>query len=114
MPSEPHQLVVAIFADPGAADELLAALGERGGLGATVLDGRGLSEHLAAHVSLFAGFKAGFAAVGHSRVVLSVIPTAQVGDVLGLIRTCGKLDQPGTVLAFALDLAAVVGLQRNG
>ncbi len=112
-PSTPGmRLVVAILKDAGAVDHLLNRFIEREVRGATILDGRGMAEHLAAHLSLFAGFKTAFTGVGHSQVVLTVITADRTEEVLGLVREAGDLHRPGTGIAFALDLAGVVGFAK--
>ncbi len=110
LPNEAHCLVVAILKDTGAVDQLLGHFATNGVRGATVLDGRGMAEHLSAHLSLFAGFKSAFTAVGHSQVVLTVVAATRRTEVLALIADVGGLAQPGTGIAFAIDLAGVVGL----
>ncbi len=107
---EGHRLVVVILKDAGAVDQLLGRFAECGVHGATVLDGRGMAEQLAAHLSLFAGFKAAFTAVGHSQVVLTVVAASRSAEVLDLAATVAGLHQPGTGIAFAIDVAGVVGL----
>ena len=108
-----HRLVVVILKDAGAVDQLLGRFAESGVHGATVLDARGMAEHLAAHLSLFAGFKAAFTAVGHSQVVLTVVAASRSAEVLALASAVGGLQQPGTGIAFAIDVAGVVGLATS-
>ena len=108
-----HRLVVVILKDAGAVDQLLGRFAESGVHGATVLDARGMAEHLAAHLSLFAGFKAAFTAVGHSQVVLTVVAASRSAEVLALATAVGGLQQPGTGIAFAIDVAGVVGLATS-
>ena len=106
------RLVIAILADPGAVDRLLDRFAAAHVPGATVINGRGMSEHLSAHLSLFAGFKAAFGAVGHSQVVVTVVPAERCDEVLGLAAVAGELERPGTGIAFAIDVAAAVGLTK--
>lgn len=107
------RLVVAILTDAGAVDLVLARWAEHDVRGATVLDARGMAEHLSAHLSLFAGFKAAFAAVGHSQVVMTVIPASRCAEILALVVEAGDLRRPGTGIAFALDVADAVGLTKE-
>ena len=104
---------MAILTDAGAVDRLLADYRTAGVGGATILDGRGMAEHLAAHLSLFAGFKTAFGAVGHSQVVIAVVPAARSSEVLAIAAAAGELSRPGTGLAFALDVADAVGLAKD-
>lgn len=108
--SDGHRLVVIILKDAGAVDQLLGRFAECGVHGATVLDGRGMAEQLAAHLSLFAGFKAAFTAVGHSQVVMTLVAASRSSEVLRLAAEVAGLDQAGTGIAFAIDVAGVVGL----
>lgn len=106
----PQRLVVAILTDPGAVERLLDAYIAAGVSGATVLDGRGMREHRDAGLSLFAGFKAAFAAVGHSQVVIALAPAPRCSELLALCLSAGELAKPGTGIAFALDVPEAVGL----
>lgn len=110
---QPLRLVIAILTDAGAVDALLTRWAEHDVRGATVLDARGMAEHLSAHLSLFAGFKAAFAAVGHSQVVMTVIPASRCAEILALAVEAGDLRRPGTGIAFALDVADAVGLTKE-
>lgn len=102
--------MVVILKDAGAVDHLLVRFAESGVHGATVLEARGMAEHLATHLSLFAGFKAAFTAVGHSQVVLTVVAADRSAEVLALASEVGGLQQPRTGIAFAIEVAGVVGL----
>ena len=108
-----YRLVVVILKDAGAVDQLLGRFAECGVPGATVLDARGMAEHLAAHLSLFAGFKAAFTAVGHSQVVLTLVAAHRSAEVLAMASAVGGLQQPGTGIAFAIDVAGVIGLAAS-
>jgi hypothetical protein len=106
------RLVVAVLKDAGAVDHLLNRFIEREIRGATILDGRGMAEHLATHLSLFAGFKTAFTGVGHSQVVLTVVPADRSDEVLTLIQESGDLRRPGTGIAFAIELAGITGFAK--
>lgn len=108
-----HRLVVAILKEVEFVDHLLALFVEHDVRGATVIEARGMAEHLAAHMSLFAGFKSAFKAVGHSQVLLTVVPAERTAEVLDLVRiSAGGMTAPGSGIAFALDVPAVVGLDK--
>ncbi len=105
-----HHLLVAILADPGAVDRLLTAWHGAGVRGATILDGRGMAEHLRGQVSLFAGLKAAFAPVGHSQVMIALVPAARSAALLAIAAEAGELATPGTGIAFAIEVAGAVGV----
>ncbi len=105
-----YRLLIAILADTGAVDRTLEAFAAAGLPGATVIDGRGMREHRSSALSLFAGFRTAFAAVGHSQVVLALIETERAAEALATCRTAAELDQPGTGLAFLIEVTAAVGV----
>ncbi len=108
------KLVVAILKEETYVDDLLALFVEHDIRGATLLEARGMAEHLAAHMSLFAGFKSAFKAVGHSQVILSLVPNGRVREVLEMVKTAaGGMVTPGAGIAFALDVPMVVGLNKG-
>jgi len=109
-----HHLVVAILKEVEFVDHLLALFVEHDVRGATVLEARGMAEHLAAHMSLFAGFKSAFKAVGHSQVILTVVPAERSNEVLGLVReAAGGMRTPGSGIAFVVEAPAVMGLGKR-
>lgn len=116
-PAEPaaeHRLIVAILKEPEFVDHLLELFVEHDVRGSTILEARGMAEHLAAHMSLFAGFKSAFRAVGHSQVVLTLVPVDRTGEVLEMIRIAvGGMETPGSGIAFALDVPRVIGLSKE-
>ena len=73
-----------------------------------------MAEHLAAHMSLFAGFKSAFRAVGHSQVILTLVPIDRTGEVLEMVRiAAGGMETPGSGIAFAVDVPRVIGLSKT-
>jgi hypothetical protein len=109
-----HRLIVAILKEVEFVDHLLALFVDHDVRGATVLEARGMAEHLAAHMSLFAGFRSAFKAVGHSQVLLTVVPADRTAEVLDLIRiAAGGMTAPGSGIAFALDVPAAIGLDKG-
>lgn len=108
-----HRLVIAILKEVEFVDHLLALYVEHEVRGATILEARGMAEHLSAHMSLFAGFKSAFKAVGHSQVILTLVPAERTEEVLELVReAAGGMRTPGSGIAFAVDVPAVIGLQK--
>jgi nitrogen regulatory protein P-II 1 len=112
--SSSFRLIVAILKEETFVDDLLALFVEHDVRGATVLEARGMAEHLAAHMSLFAGFRSAFKAVGHSQVVLSLVPNHRTEEVLEMIRlSAGGMDTPGAGIAFAVDVPYTLGLNKD-
>ena len=112
--SADFRLVVAILKEVEYVDHLLSLFIDHDVRGATVLEARGMAEHLAAHMSLFAGFKSAFKAVGHSQLILTLVPSDRTAEVLDLVRTAaGGMQTPGSGIAFAVDVPAVVGLGKQ-
>ena len=106
--------MVAILKEVEYVDHLLSLFIDHDVRGATVLEARGMAEHLAAHMSLFAGFKSAFKAVGHSQLILTLVPTERTVEVLELVRmAAGGMQTPGSGIAFAVDVPAVVGLSKH-
>ena len=109
-----YRMVVAILKEVEYVDHLLSLFVDHDVRGATVLEARGMAEHLAAHMSLFAGFKSAFKAVGHSQLILTLVPAERTAEVLGLVKTAaGGMQTPGSGIAFAVDVPAVVGLGKQ-
>lgn len=108
-----HRMVIAILKEPEYVDRLLELFVEHDVRGSTILEARGMAEHLAAHMSLFAGFKSAFRAVGHSQVILTLVPSDRTGEVLEMVRiAAGGMETPGSGIAFAVDVPRVVGLRK--
>ena len=73
-----------------------------------------MAEHLAAHMSLFAGFKSAFKAVGHSQVIMTVVPNERVAEVIEMVRSAaGGMTTPGAGIAFSLPVGMVAGLSKE-
>ncbi|NRA36761.1 MAG: hypothetical protein HRU15_01360 [Planctomycetes bacterium] len=112
-PAAENRMVVAILKEPEYVDKLLELFVEHDVRGSTILEARGMAEHLAAHMSLFAGFKSAFRAVGHSQVILTLVPTDRTGEVLEMVRiAAGGMETPGSGIAFAIDVPRVIGLSK--
>lgn len=109
-----HRLIIAILKEVEMVDHLLALYVDHEVRGATILEARGMAEHLSAHMSLFAGFKSAFKAVGHSQVILTLVPVERTDEVLELVRAAaGGMRMPGSGIAFAVDVPQVIGLQKD-
>jgi hypothetical protein len=76
------------------------------------MDGIGMGEHLAAHLSLFAGFRMAFKSVGRSHVVVTLVPVDRTDEVLELTRIAIK--ESGTGIAWAIDISGMVTAGGGG
>lgn len=103
-----HRMVVAVLKGDETVDQLLTLFVEHDVQGATIVDGVGMGEHLAAHLSLFAGFRMAFKSVGKSHVVLAVVPAERSDEVLELARIAITGTGGGTGVAWAIDLAGFI------
>ena len=103
-----NRMVVAVLKGDEAVDQLLTLFVEHGVHGATIIDGIGMGEHLAAHLSLFAGFRMAFKSVGKSHVVMAVVPADRSDEVLELARIAITGNGSGTGVAWAIDLAGFI------
>lgn len=103
-----NRMVVAVLKGDEAVDQLLTLFVEHDVRGATIIDGVGMGEHLAAHLSLFAGFRMAFKSVGKSHVVMAVVPAARSDEVLELARLAIVGTGGGTGVAWAIDLAGFI------
>lgn len=103
-----HRMVVAVLKGDEAVDQLLTLFVEHDIQGATIIDGVGMGEHLAAHLSLFAGFRMAFKSVGKSHVVMAVVAADRSDEVLELARTAITGTGGGTGVAWAIDLAGFI------
>jgi hypothetical protein len=103
-----NRMVVAVLKGDEAVDQLLTLFVEHDIRGATIIDGVGMGEHLAAHLSLFAGFRMAFKSVGKSHVVMAVVPADRSDEVLELARIAIVGTGGGTGVAWAIDLAGFI------
>lgn len=110
-----HRLVIAILKRDETVEHLLSLFVQHGIQGATIIEARGMAEHLAAHTSLFAGFRSAFKVVGHSQIVLALVPADRAADVLDLVRLATRgTGLPGSGIAWAIDAPMVFGLDDSG
>lgn len=104
-----NRMVVAVLKGDETVDQLLTLFVEHDVHGATIIDGIGMGEHLAAHLSLFAGFRMAFKSVGQSHVVMTVVPAERSDEVLELVRQVITGAGVGTGVAWAIDLVGFIG-----
>ncbi|HHY18335.1 MAG TPA: P-II family nitrogen regulator [Firmicutes bacterium] len=97
-----YNLIVTIV-NKGWADEIVEASKNAGAEGGTIIYGRGTGIH--EQRNFF-----GIVIEPEKEIVLTVVEKNKSKKVLDSIQTAGKLDQPGTGIAFVLDLQEVAGI----
>jgi len=97
-----YDLIVTIVSK-GWGEEIVQAAREKGCKGGTIIPGKGTG--IDGQKSFF-----GILIEPEKEVVLTVIEKEHAKEVMAAIRTAGKLDQPGTGIAFVVDLSDVTGI----
>lgn len=92
----PHTLITCIV-NKGNADEVMDAARKAGATGGTVLHGRGTGKE--EDVKFF-----GVQLVPEKDILLILVGAGLTGDVLEAIRTIPSLSQPGSGIAFCIDV----------
>jgi nitrogen regulatory protein PII len=100
---ESDRVLIVTIVRHGWGDTVLEASIRAGAEGGTVMCGRGLGVHEQQKIL-------GIAIEPEKEVALSVVRAEQVDTVLEGIRKAGKLDEPGTGLAFVVPVEKVVGI----
>lgn len=105
------ELLVAIFKDYRAVEDILLGFVELGITGATVLEGRGMGQ-LIGEIPIFAGTRGLFpGSASDSHVIVSVMESGRARQALALVdRVAGPLSQPGTGIAFTVPVGTLDGL----
>ena len=96
------QLIVTIVSQ-GYASHIVEAAKAAGSRGGTILRGRGSGVHES-------GRFFGVAIEPEKELVLVLVPTSITQKVLDAVVEAGKLDKPGTGIAFVLDVPHVAGI----
>lgn len=99
-----HELIVTIV-KRGKADQIVQATKLAGAEGATILHGRGSGTKEQKKLL-------GIAIEPEKDIVLTVIHKDKAKAVLEAINIAGEMQKPGTGIAFAIDLAKVVGISH--
>lgn len=88
---------------PDVTDAIVTAAKAAGARGATIIPGRGTGKHEAK--TFF-----GLSLEEQTDVVLVLLEDDLLRPVMDAIREAGDFDQPGTGIAFAVDVVDVAGL----
>ncbi len=102
MNASEYNLIVTIV-NKGWADEIVEASKTAGAEGGTIIYGRGTGIH--EQKNFF-----GIIIEPEKELVLTVIEKSKTKPVLEAIKKAGKLEQPGTGIAFVLNLSEVSGI----
>ncbi len=102
MQTPKHDLIVTIL-KKGCAERIIGASKEAGAEGATIIFGRGTGIHEQKKLL-------GIPIEPEKEVVFTVITEDKTDRVLEAIIKAGRLNQPGTGVAFVIELKKVVGV----
>lgn len=97
-----YDLIVTIV-NRGWAERIVKASKEAGAEGGTIFFGRGTGIHETQ--KLF-----GIPIEPEKEIILTAIPRGKTEKVLSAIVEAGKLNQPGTGIAFVIELKKVAGI----
>lgn len=101
-PNLKHDLIVTIV-KKGFAECIVQASKKAGSEGATIIFGRGTGIHEQKKLL-------GIPIEPEKEIILTIITTDKTEQVLEAIIKAGKLEHPGTGIAFVLELKQVVGV----
>lgn len=106
------RLFMAVIHDAERLDDVLSGFLELGVTGATVVNSEGMGSVLSHDVPIFAGLQTLLAGSRpQNRLLLSVVPEEKVRVLVELIQdVAGRLEGPGTGIAFTIPVDSVFGL----
>lgn len=102
LPDLKHDLIVTIV-KKGFAECIVQASKKAGSEGATIIFGRGTGIHEQKKLL-------GIPIEPEKEIILTIITAGKTERVLEAIIKAGKLEHPGTGIAFVLELKQVVGI----
>lgn len=97
---------IVAMVKPNLTDKVVKSAKEAGATGATIIDasGTGVKE-----AKTFFGLSLEI----RTEVLLFLVGDALVKPVLAAIHEAGRFDQPGTGIAFVLDVESVIGIESQ-
>ena len=98
----PYKLIVTII-KKGMASKLVKATKQAGAEGGTILLGKGTGVH--EHAKFL-----GIPIEPEKEIILTLVPEAMMNGVLEAVVAAGKLNKPGTGIAFIIDIRDVTGI----
>jgi len=99
------KLIIALI-KTNKTDQIVTAAKTAGGTGATIIPARGTGIHEAK--TFF-----GLTLEAQTDVVLFLLEASLVGPVLDSIYEAGRLKEPGTGVAFVIDVEQAIGLESQ-
>jgi nitrogen regulatory protein PII len=97
-----YDLIVTIV-DRGFAERVVKASKEAGAEGGTIVFGRGTGIHETRKLL-------GIPIEPEKEIVLTAVPRSITEQVLSAVIEAGKLNQPGTGIAFVIELKKIAGI----
>ncbi|MGM0651448.1 MAG: P-II family nitrogen regulator [Bacillota bacterium] len=97
-----HDLIVTII-KKGCCECIIEASKKAGAEGATIIPARGTGVHEQKKLL-------GIPIEPEKEIILTIIPEEKTDQVLEAIIKAGKLEKPGTGIAFVLDVRKVTGI----
>lgn len=98
--------LIMTFIKPNITDDVVDAMKKAGATGATIIPARGTGIHEAK--SFF-----GLTIEDQTDIVVFLVEEHVVENLMNVIQTAGKFDQPGTGIAFVLPIEHVAGLESQ-
>lgn len=102
MKSIPNQDLIVTIIKKGCCECIIDATRDAGAEGATIIPARGTGIHEQKKLL-------GIPIEPEKEIILTVVPEEKTEEVLEAIIKAGKLENPGTGIAFVLDLKFLVG-----
>lgn len=103
MKSIPNQDLIITIVKKGTCECIVEASKKAGAEGATIIPARGTGIHEQKKLL-------GIPIEPEKEIILTIVPAESTEQVLEAIIKAGKLEKPGTGIAFVLELKKVVGV----
>jgi nitrogen regulatory protein PII len=101
-----HFKLIVANVKPDYSDKVVVAAKAAGATGATIISGRGTGVHEAK--TFF-----GLTLEARTDVILFLVNESMVDPILEAISEAGKFKQPGTGIAFVLEVGQAIGLESQ-
>ena len=98
--------LIMAFVKPNITDAVVDAMKEAGATGATIIPARGTGMHEAK--SFF-----GLSIEDQTDIIVFLVEEHVVENLMKVIHSAGKFDEPGTGIAFVLPIEHIAGLDSQ-
>jgi nitrogen regulatory protein PII len=98
--------LIMAFVKPSVTDAVVADMKEAGATGATIIPARGTGMHEAK--SFF-----GLTIEDQTDIIVFLVEEHVVENLMEVIQSAGKFDEPGTGIAFVLPVDHIAGLESQ-